>query len=201
MVDVTVTVMFFTIIAMLTYVYTKFSSKKLLLPTSPGYPIIGSITHLDKNRPDKTFLKWGEELGPVYAVKLLHETIVVVSGYDELQEMLITKGSAFAGRLKRSFAADIFAGYKDVIFADANESHWMPLRKAAHRGIRHYGAGLIRIETLLSTMSREFIEKLSSYEGKAFDMRDEIYNFVLKVFMLFYINNIIGLFYFTANIN
>ena len=181
MVDLTVAIIFFIIIAILTYVYTKFSSKKLLLPTCPGYPIIGSVTHLDKNRPDKTFIKWGKELGPVYAVKLLHETIVVVSGYDELNEMLITKGSSFAGRQKRSFLADIFAGNKEVLFGDANESHWMPLRKAAHRGIRHYGAGLTRLETLLSTMSREFIEKLSTYEGKPIDMRDDIYNFVLKV--------------------
>ena len=175
--------------AILTYVYTKFASKKLLLPTCPGYPIIGSITYLDKNRPDETFLKWGEELGPVYAVKLLHETIVVVSGYDELHEMLITKGNSFAGRQRRSFLADMFASYKDLVFADANESHWMSLRKAAHRGIRHYGAGLTRLETLLSIMSREFIEKLSTYEGKPIDMRDDIYNFVLKVFMILYLNN------------
>ena len=107
MVDLTVAIIFSTIIAILTYVYTKFSSKKLLLPTCPGYPIIGSVTHLDKNRPDKTFIKWGEELGPVYAVKLLHKTIIVVSGYDELHEMLITKGSSFAGRQRRSFLADI----------------------------------------------------------------------------------------------
>ena len=184
MVELTITIVFVIFIALLTYVYTKYASSKLLLPTCPSYPIIGSIAHMDRNRPDKTLIKWSEEIGPIYAVQILHEMYVVVSGYDELHEMLITKGNSFAGRLKRSYLGDIFVGNKEVVFGNANESHWMPLRKAAHRGIRHYGAGLTHLETLLSTMSQEFIESLSSYGGKPIDMQDDIYNFVLRVIIM-----------------
>ena len=194
MVDVTVLIIFAAIIALLTYLYTTFSGEKLLLPISPGYPIIGSITHLDKNRPDKTILKWGKELGPLYAMKMLHETFVVVTGYDELCEMFFTKGNSFAGRYKRACLADIFFGNKGITFGNPNEIHWMPLRKAAHRGIRHYDNGLTRLEAILSEMSHDFIDKLSNYDGKTIDIRDDVYNFVIKVacfsyeFVAFYLN-------------
>ena len=184
MVDVTVAIIFAAIITLLTYLYTKFASTKLLLPTCPGYPLIGSITHLDKSRPDKTFIKWGKELGPVYAVKMLNETFVVVTGYDQLCEMLITKGNSFAGRYKRSFLTDIFYDNKGITFGNPNDIHWMLLRKAAHRGIRHYDNGLTKLEALLSDMSHEFIEKLSNYNDNAIDMRDDVYNFVIKVVFL-----------------
>lgn len=60
-------------------------------------------------------------------------------------------------------------------------SHWGPLRKAAHRGIRHYGNGMARLEGTLSEMANEFVTQVTTYKGEAIDLSNDIYNFVLKV--------------------
>lgn len=64
-------------------------------PAVKGWPLVGSLFQLDMVRTDKGFARWAKELGPVYSVKLLNKTTVVVSGYDALQEMLISKVRAY----------------------------------------------------------------------------------------------------------
>lgn len=59
--------------------------------------------------------------------------------------------------------------------------HWLPLRKAAHRGIRHYGKGMTRLESTLADVASDFVAKITSYDGKVVDLKDDIYNFVIKV--------------------
>lgn len=151
------------------------------LPAVRGWPLLGSILQLDPRRPDRTLVQWSKQLGPVYTVRILHKTWVVVSGYDELHEMLVTKGQAFGGRDRRYIMDAILFGSKDVINASPTEAHWASLRKAAHRGIRHYGNGLTRLEETLAAMARDFVVKVTSYNGQPVDLRDDIHNFVMKV--------------------
>lgn len=71
---------------------TKFRTNLSPMPYVKGaWPLIGNAYQLDRQRPDRSFIQWARELGPVYSVRILHKTWVVVSGYDELQEMLVTK--------------------------------------------------------------------------------------------------------------
>ena len=170
-------------ILLITYFLKKILAKdsKLHMPSVSGWPLVGSLFQLDKERPDITLIDWSRKLGPVYAVRLLHETWVVVSGYDELIEMFVTKGNSFAGRNRRvQFDAMTYAD-KDILNGNPKQRHWAPLRKAAYRGIRHYGNGLTRLESTLSVMAQEFVAKIKSYDCKDIDLHDDIYNFVLKV--------------------
>ena len=169
----------FLTIYLLKRVYRK--NGKLGIPTVPGWPIVGNLFQLDRKRPYLSFIEWSRKLGPVYEFQILGQTGVVVSGYDELMEMLVTKGNSFAGRPRRfQFDAMTFAD-KDILNGNPTQRHWTPLRKTAYRGIRHYGDGMTRLESTLSVMAQEFVAKIRSYNGKEIDLRDDIYNFVLKV--------------------
>ncbi len=64
---------------------------------------------------------------------------------------------------------------------EPTQSFWHPMRKTAHRGIRHYGDGLTRLEETLAVMASEFVAKVTSYDGQPIDLRDDIHNFVMKV--------------------
>ena len=153
----------------------------LQMPGIKGWPIVGSIFQIDRMRPDQTFLQWAKDLGPVYSVQVFNQTWVIITGYEEMYEMLVTKGSSFAGRSSFFRLNYLTCGNKDIINGNPTQPHWTPLRKAAHRGIRHYGSGLTRLESTLSMMANDFVDKVSSYKGKAVDLREDIYNFVLKV--------------------
>ena len=158
-----------------------FRNDKLQIPTVPGWPIIGSLFQLDRKFPYLTMIEWSRKLGPVYVLKILHEDWIVVSGYDELVEMLVTKGNSFAGRSRRFQFDALTYGDKDILNGNPTQRHWTPLRKAAYRGIRHYGAGMTRLESTLSEVAQEFVAKIKSYNGENIDLHDDIYNFVLKV--------------------
>lgn len=81
----------FLLLVIIWYV-TKFRTNLSPMPYVKGaWPLIGNAYQLDRQRPDRSFIQWARELGPVYSVRILHKTWVVVSGYDELQEMLVTK--------------------------------------------------------------------------------------------------------------
>ena len=68
------------------------------LPRPQGWPLFGNFFQLYKQSPHLSFQKWAKQYGPVYAVKMFTFDWVVVSGYEELHEMLLAKGRAFAGR-------------------------------------------------------------------------------------------------------
>lgn len=80
--------------------FSSSSSKRIEgIPQVKGaLPLVGCALKLDKLRFDQTLLAWAKELGPVYQVRMFHQNWVVVSGYDEMYEMLVTKGQAFSGR-------------------------------------------------------------------------------------------------------
>ena len=64
----------------------------------PGWPIVRSIFHVNKLRPDLSLIAWGRELGPVYAVKMFNVTLERVTGYDAIIKTLITKDETFRSR-------------------------------------------------------------------------------------------------------
>lgn len=75
----------------------------------------------------------------------------------------------------------MFDGSHDIINADSTQLHYAPLKKAAHRGIRHYGDGMTRLESTLSTMAAAMVDKIASYDGQPVDIRDDVYSFIIKV--------------------
>lgn len=72
-------------------------------------------------------------------------------------------------------------GGRSLLAGDPTMQFWHPMRKTAHRGIRHYGDGLTRLEQTLAVMAHEFVEKVTTYNGRPVDLRDDIHNFVMKV--------------------
>ena len=167
------------VLAML-YWWTKSKSPLEALPGPKGLPYIGNFLQLDKKRSDLTMTKWTREHGPIYKLKIFGKTWVVVGGYDEMYEVLVTKGKTFGGR-EKSYRLEITTfNYKDVFFSSATEPQWQPLKKAAFRAVRQHGDGLKRIEAILLEMTQELTERIKRYGGKPVDLKDEIYNYTVK---------------------
>lgn len=153
------------------------------IPTVPGWPIIGSALQINRKRPDLTFIAWAKQYGPVYKVKIFNKTMIVLSRYEEVHEVLVTRGTAYAGRNETFKIRALTSNPKqtDIINGTHEESHWLAMRKTSHRGIRHYGNGMPRLEKTLAVMAQTFVDRVRLHEGKPFDLRDDLYTFIVMV--------------------
>jgi cytochrome P450 len=133
------------------------------------------------NSTDQTLEQWAEQYGPIFTVKVFTMTWVVLSGYDEIHEVLVQKSKAFAGRHRFFRLSHLVFGDKDIVMSDPTLPNFQPMRKALHRTIQPHGNNLNRIETVLIDMAQQLVAKIKSYNGKPFDIRDDLYNFACKV--------------------
>ena len=151
------------------------------LPGPAGWPLVGNLLQLDKNYPHFTLEKWAKQYGPVFSVKMCTATWVIVSGYEELQEMLVSNGRAFAGRYSQFIHKSIILAGKDLAFSDSTAPQYNSLKRAMHRTLHQTNDSPGMAETVLSRAIGEFIEKLASYDGREIDIKDDIDNFVMKI--------------------
>ena len=147
------------------------------MPIAPGWPIVGSIFHVNRQRPDLSFIAWGRQLGPVYTVNMLNESFVVVSGYDEIIEVLVSKGTAFGGRAFGAIIEFCTYGFKGILVNNANAPDWSEIKNAVCRSMRHYTDGL----KPYLTITKDFVDSLHIYHGTDVDLENNINSFVLKV--------------------
>ena len=150
------------------------------MPKVAGWPLIGCVFRINHQRMDLSFVTWARELGPVYALTLLNETFVVVSGYDEIMEMLVKKEKAFGGRPHGRIIGFGTYGRNGLLVCDADRPHWSCIKNAVYRVMRHYNDGL---QPFLST-TNNFLANLKSRIGEDVDLQNDIYNFLFKVLLL-----------------
>ena len=162
------------------YWWRRSKSPLNALPGPKGLPFIGNLLQLNKKRSDLTIVQWTKEYGPIYKMKMFSKTWVVVGSYDEMYEVMVTKGRIYGGRAKSFRVGTITFNYKDVLFSSITLPHWHALKKAAFRAVRQHGDGLNRIEAILLEMTQELIDKVKQYGGKPVDLKDGIYNYIVK---------------------
>ena len=152
----------------------------LAIPGPKGVPFLGSFLQLRNTNAAIKMDEWATQFGPIYAMRIFNQNRVVISGCDELVEMLITKGKAFGGRPNTFRLRSVFKR-KDLLHNSASSPQWMPLRKAGHRAIHHYGDGMTRLEATINTMAEDFVHSVKSYGGKEIDLREDVYDFVVRI--------------------
>ena len=178
-------VLVFTIFVGLVILLMK-QRRRLKLPGPPRLPLVGNVLQMVTTkacRSDEVMASWTKQYGPVFTVNVFGKEWVVVSGCDEIYEMMVTKGRSFAGRIQWYRFGYVTCGFKDIFVGFPTYPQWLPMRKTAFRALHQHGAGLNRIEAVLASAMKDFIKKMRSYEHSnlPIDLRDDIYNFVAKV--------------------
>ena len=69
------------------------------IPGPRGLPLLGNILQIDSEKPHHSVTELAGSYGEVFKINMLGLPIVVVSGRTQLHEMLVKKGSDFAGRI------------------------------------------------------------------------------------------------------
>ncbi|XP_060581270.1 cytochrome P450 2B4-like [Ruditapes philippinarum] len=143
--------------------------KENLPPGYYGFPVIGSWNLLRKlpgRRPHLVFYEESKRFGNIFRFYLGQQLVVVLSGFDIINEALVKKAEVFSDRLKGTNAllpkSDDEAG---VIFCRYN-SAWREARRFSLQALRDFGVGKTSIEERIIIETEAVTSKLTSINGK-----------------------------------
>lgn len=57
----------------------------------PGWPLIGNLLQLKEKKPFLTFVKWAEDYGPIYSIRLGASSVVVLNSTELAKEVLTNR--------------------------------------------------------------------------------------------------------------
>src|SRR5881398_1099755 len=131
------------------------SSKNRLdpIPQPPTKPVVGNMLSLDSAAPVQHLTRLAKELGPIFWLDMMGSPIVVVSGYDLVDEL---SDETVRGALRRVRAV----GGDGLFTADTNEPNWTKahnilLQPFGNRAMQSYHPSMLDIaEQLVQKWSR-----------------------------------------------
>ncbi len=152
-----------------------------LIPGPKGLPLVGNVLQLDKLRPELNMVTWAKQFGSIYVIKVFSTPLVIVSGYNELYDVLVKKGKAFGGR-PAAFVRQVYLhAPKDLFFCDPTAPHWLPMKSAVIRVMRNTDKMMEFMETVTRLRAAEFIKRIFSYKGQEIDIKEDLDEFIFKI--------------------
>ncbi|EXJ71096.1 uncharacterized protein A1O5_06089 [Cladophialophora psammophila CBS 110553] len=98
------------------------------LPGPKGYPIIGSILEFPKTFSYHKFKDWSDKYGPIFQVKILGTTHVVISDVEIANDLLALRGSCYSDRPRIVMLHELVSRYGNLGSSPQNE-YWKNGRK------------------------------------------------------------------------
>ncbi|XP_033110808.1 cytochrome P450 2D6-like [Anneissia japonica] len=133
------------------------------LPPGPrGWPIIGSIPHIDKESY-LTFDKWAKEYGDIYTVKLGWSTAVMISSYDAIKSTLKDQGDKFADRPLLPIVELGITIPGSLVFD--NGQAWNDRRRWTNGVLRNFGLGKKSLESRINIEADYLCQEIDKNSG------------------------------------
>ena len=170
----------FLIIIAIVYGTKRQLSFDYLLPGPRGLPLVGNVFQLDKQRPELNMVSWAKQFGSIYVIKVFCTPLVIVSGYNELYDVLVKKGRACGGRPAAFIRQVYLHAPKDLFFCDPTAPHWLPMKSAIIRVMRNTDKMMEFMDAVTRSKAVEFIRRISSYKGQEIDIKEDLDEFIFK---------------------
>lgn len=152
-------------------------------------PLIGHAISLARcSGPHKLLTAWSKKNGDIFSIQILNRKSVVLNGYENIHEALVTKGKDFAGRSKY-FRSSFLAEEKDIVTQDYSPK-WKKLTSFTHSLIRKYAERSNQMENITLSISDDLVSSLKSRSiSGCVDPYDSIHLSVINLFAVMMTGN------------
>ncbi|CAH1253821.1 CYP2U1 [Branchiostoma lanceolatum] len=133
------------------------------LPPGPRpWPLIGNLLTLSQGTAYVTFTEWSKNYGDVFTVFFGSRPVVVLNGFNTIQEALVKKGEDFSDRRRVNDSLGIvFAPYGPF---------WKEQRKFTMAGLRDFGFGKRSLEGRILEEAEALRGEIMKTDGKPFNI-------------------------------
>ena len=160
----------------------KVFQPRLGMPSLAGLPVLGNLLQIDPAKPHLSMADWSKSLGSIYCLRLFGKNLVVCNDFGSIHEALVEKGWELAGRPRTFRTGCITNQFRNIGFWNPC-SDWRVLRKVVLRGLKTYGDGLHKLETITAKIIREMNMDLvpQSSTESVVDLRPHLYSATMNV--------------------
>ncbi|XP_078096806.1 cytochrome P450 2K1-like [Mustelus asterias] len=160
----------FAALTIILLVYFNTGSKShgtLNFPLGPApLPVIGNLHMLDLKKPSESLMKLSEKYGTVFSIKLGFRNVVVLTGYETVNDALVKHAEEFGGRAHIPIFEANTKGH-GVVFGHGES--WKQMRRFTLTTLRDFGMGKKTIEDKIIEETEFLIKMFDSYKGQPFN--------------------------------
>ncbi|XP_019631423.1 PREDICTED: cytochrome P450 2U1-like [Branchiostoma belcheri] len=143
-------------------IYKMFRRPRNLPPGPRPWPLFGNLFILSRDKAHLQFTEWTNQYGNVFMIYYGPKPVVVLNGYDTIQEALINKAEDFTDRPGMNNSLGIaFAPYGPF---------WKEQRKFTMAGLRDFGFGKRSLEGKILEEADALGREIVKTEGKPFNI-------------------------------
>ncbi len=167
-------------VAGLYYIIQVFNRKRKCPPGPYGVPFFGNAFQIDPLRPHITLTAWNQKYGDIFQINTYGKRSIVISSYEGIRTVLITKSTDFAGR-PYLFREDLLNGFRPGFsFGDYSLS-LMKTKKTVMTAIKMHGDGLDKLESISLDIIQDLITDMQALEETPFDPLSVIMKSVVNI--------------------
>ena len=138
------------------------------IPSPPSIPVLGHVLQINPTKSRYTFQEWARRYGGAYRIRTVFAGhTVIVSTYDLIHEVLVTKGAMFSNR-PETFRMR-YLNCRDILTFKNNDASWRALRKQSHRYLKQFGDGMFKLEAVLKDVLTQMISQFESKQNIPFN--------------------------------
>ncbi|XP_006821776.1 cytochrome P450 2U1-like [Saccoglossus kowalevskii] len=164
-----------TVASLIVYLlYLSWSRPNKFPPGPYGWPLVGSLPSLSRDKPYKVLTKLSKQYDDVFSIKIGQRLAVVLNGQNALREALVRKADYFSGRPTFTPGAIVSEG-KGIINAqhDENGRH---LRRFTLKTLKHFGMGKSVLEGSILKEVRHMTDAINIHSGMPIDLSIHLSN-------------------------
>ena len=156
-------------VLLLLYIWRRLRPGPSYPPGPPGNFLTGNALQMDPAAPHKTLSTWAKEYGDVYSINMFGQRVVVVSGYESIREVLLTKTDIFYGR-PGVFRGVYFTNFYGGLVFGKVDHRWARLKKLCVTSMKMYGDGLGKLEQITLDIVQDLLSDLKKRNGQAVNL-------------------------------
>ncbi|GCC18927.1 hypothetical protein chiPu_0018125 [Chiloscyllium punctatum] len=138
------------------------------LPPGPSaWSFLGNIFHPDQPVPQVVTAELSRKYGNIYTTHILWIPVIILNGFQTIQEALIQHGREFAGR-PHLHITDLLSKGQGILTAQYDRS-WKQQRRFALTVLRNFGLGQFTFEDSILEEAHYLAAAFGESEGSSFD--------------------------------